>query len=155
MHDGISMSNKFTSLLGFQKNYHDLAHDGQLGEGIMNYGKWDRYLAGHLHYFIERLASIKEGNGTLLDNTCILYGSSNSRTHMNTDYPLILAGGKNMGYKHGQYLRYEGAGAIALVDGRKQKVTDAPLANLFVTIQKRMGVKADSFADSTGELTDI
>ena len=74
---------------------------------------------------------------------------------MNSNYPLILAGGKNIGYKHGQYLRYEGEGSIALVDGGKRKVTDAPLANLFVTIQKRMGVKADRFADSTGELTEV
>ena len=42
-----------------------------------------------------------------------------------------------MGYKHGQYLTFD---------------RDVPLANLFVTIQKRMGVKADSFADSTGAL---
>jgi hypothetical protein len=48
-----------------------------------------------------------------------------------------MAGGKNMGYQHGQYLRFG---------------NDVPLANLFVTIQKRMGVKSDSFADSTGNL---
>ena len=146
MHDGISMSNKFTSLLGFKKNYHDLAHGGQEGDGIMNYGKWDRYLAGHLNYFIERLASIREGHGTLLDNTCILYGSSHSRTHLNSNYPLILAGGKKMGYQHGQYLRF---------DSGTRKMDDAPLANLFVTIQKRMGVKSDRFADSTGEIKEI
>jgi hypothetical protein len=75
-----------------------------------------------------------------LDNTCIFYGSSNSKTHNNNNYPLILAGGKNMGYKHGQYLTF----------GR-----DVPLANLFVTMQKRMGVKADSFADSTGSLDEL
>jgi hypothetical protein len=53
---------------------------------------------------------------------------------------LILAGGKNMGYKHGQYLRFG---------------NDVPLANLFVTIQRRMGVKADSFADNTGDLDEF
>ena len=80
---------------------------------------------------------MEEGDGSVLDNTCIFYGSSNSTTHNNNNYPLILAGGKNMGYKHGQYLTFD---------------KDVPLANLFVTMQKRMGVKADSFADSTGGL---
>ena len=80
---------------------------------------------------------MKEGNGSVLDNTCILYGSSNSKTHNNTNYPLIMAGGKNMGYQHGQYLRFG---------------NDVPLANLFVTIQKSVGVKSESFADSTGNL---
>jgi len=83
---------------------------------------------------------MQEGEGTVLDNTCIFYGSSNSKTHNNNNYPLILAGGKNMGYQHGQYLRFD---------------KDVPLSNLFVTIQKQMGVKADSFADSTGSLNGV
>ncbi|MFP6905885.1 MAG: hypothetical protein VCG02_11750, partial [Verrucomicrobiota bacterium] len=74
------------------------------------------------------------------DNTCILYGSSNSKTHNNNNYPLILAGGKNVGYRHGQYLTFD---------------KDVPLANLFVTMQKQMGVQADAFADSTGELPEV
>lgn len=80
---------------------------------------------------------MEEGKGTVLDNTCIFYGSSNSKTHSNTNYPLILAGGKEMGYKHGKYQVFD---------------KDVPLANLFVTMQKRMGVEADSFADSSGDL---
>ena len=58
----------------------------------------------------------------------------------NTNYPLVLAGGRDMGYRHGQYLKFE---------------NDVPLSNLFVTIQKRMGTKADSFADSTGEMKEV
>lgn len=140
MHGAISIANKFPSLLGFDKDAHGLAHGMRKQNGAESQGKWDRYLAGHLHYFITRLASIEEGPGSLLDNTCILYGSSNSTTHSNTNYPLILAGGKAMGYQHGQYLRYE---------------NDVPLANLFVTIQQRLGVKSDAFADSTGKIADV
>ena len=80
---------------------------------------------------------MKEGDGSVLDSTCLLYGSSNSKTHNNTNYPLVLAGGRNMGYQHGQYLKFE---------------NDTPLSNLFVTIQNRMGATADTFADSTGSL---
>ena len=53
---------------------------------------------------------------------------------------MILAGGKNLGYQHGQYLRFD---------------NDMPLANLFVTMQKSLGAKADSFADSTGEIGEV
>jgi hypothetical protein len=89
---------------------------------------------------MKRLSEMKEGDGSVLDNTCIFYGSSNSKTHNNNNYPLILAGGKNLGYKHGQYLKFG---------------SEVPLANLFVTMQKSLGAKADSFADSTGELKEV
>ena len=137
MHGAISIANKFPTLLGFNKDAHGLAHGAGKGKGAENRGKWDRYQAECLAYLLKRLSEMKEGSGSVLDNTCILYGSSNSKTHNNTNYPLILAGGKNIGYHHGQYLRFG---------------NDVPLANLFVTIQKSVGVKSESFADSTGNL---
>jgi hypothetical protein len=140
MHGAISIANKFPSLLGFNKDAHGLAHGAGKGAGAENKGKWDRYQASCLGYLIKRLSEMEEGNGSVLDNTCIFYGSSNSKTHNNTNYPLILAGGKSMGYKHGQYLTF----------GK-----DVPLANLFVTVQKQMGVKADSFADSSGVMSEV
>jgi hypothetical protein len=140
MHGAISIANKFPSLLGFAKDAHGLAHGGRKAGGAENQGQWDRYLATHMHRFLDRMAAIPEGDGSLLDNTCVFYGSSNSSTHNNTNYPLLLAGGKNMGFTHGQFLQY----------GR-----NTPLANLFVTIQKRMGAQADRFADSDGELSEV
>ena len=140
MHGAISIANKFPTLLGFNKDAHGLAHGAGKGAGAENKGKWDRYQASCLAYLMKRLSEMEEGNGSVLDNTCLFYGSSNSKTHNNTNYPLILAGGKKMGYKHGQYLKFN---------------NDVPLANLFVTMQKRMGVKADSFADSTGEIREV
>jgi len=140
MHGAISIANKFPTLLGFKKDAHGLAHGAGKGAGAENRGKWDRYQAECLAYLMKRLSEFEEGDGSVLDNTCIFYGSSNSKTHNNTNYPLILAGGKNMGYQHGQYLRFD---------------NDVPLSNLFVTIQQQMGVKAESFADSTGQLDDL
>ncbi len=137
MHGAISIANKFPTLLGFNKDAHGLAHGAGKGKGAENRGKWDRYQTECLTYLLKRLSEMKEVNGSVLDNTCILFGSSNSKTHNNTNYPLILAGGKNIGYQHGQYLRFG---------------NDVPLANLFVTIQKSVGVKSESFADSTGNL---
>jgi hypothetical protein len=140
MHGAISIANKFPPLLGFAKEAHGLAHGAGKGTGAENKGKWDRYQTECLAYLMKRLNEMKEGDGTVLDNTCILYGSSNSKTHNNNNYPLVLAGGRNMGYQHGQYLKFD---------------QDVPLANLFVTIQKSLGAKADSFADSTGEMREV
>ena len=52
-------------------------------------------------------------------------------------------------------MRFQGDGSTAVVDGGKRNVKDATLANFFVTIQKRMGVKSDRFADSTGEIREV
>jgi hypothetical protein len=137
MHGAISIANKFPSLLGFPKDAHGLAHGAGKGAGAENKGKWDLYQTQCFAYLLNRLSEMKEGDGSVLDSTCLLYGSSNSKTHNNTNYPLVLAGGRNMGYQHGQYLKFE---------------NEIPLSNLFVTIQKRMGATADTFADSTGTL---
>jgi hypothetical protein len=137
MHGAISIANKFPSLLGFPKDAHGLAHGAGKGAGAENKGKWDLYQTQCFAYLLNRLSEMKEGDGSVLDSTCLLYGSSNSKTHNNTNYPLVLAGGRNMGYQHGQYLKFE---------------NETPLSNLFVTIQKRMGATADTFADSTGSL---
>ncbi len=98
MHGAISIANKFPTLLGFTNNAHGLAHGAGKGKkGAENKGKWDRYQAECLGFLIKRLSQMEEGNGSVLDNTCIFYGSSNSKTHNNNNYPLILAGGKNHG----------------------------------------------------------
>jgi len=91
-----------------------------------------------------------------------LFGSASSAFHLSRNYPLILAGGKNMGFKHGQYLNYgpkEPAGG-PWTGGREpwQKEInheDVPLSNLFVTMLQRLGVETDSFADSTGTVADV
>jgi hypothetical protein len=54
--------------------------------------------------FITKLATTPEGEGTILDNTIVLYGSSNSQTHVNTNYPMMLVGGEKLGLKQGVQL---------------------------------------------------
>ena len=140
MADASSLSGKFPQLEGFKKNLHGLAHGWNKPEGAEELGKWDRFMATQLGYFLGRLASVEEENGTLLDNTIVLYGSSNSQTHNNNNYPLVLAGGGKLGLQHGQFHKF---GA------------DVPLSNLFVTMLNSLGVPAESFQDSTGEMTEL
>ena len=97
-------------------------------------------MAEQLGYFLSRLDGTAEGNGTLLDSSIVLYGSSNSETHNNRNYPLVLAGGSQLGFQHGAYRRF---------------AEDVPLTNLFVSILNRVGVESERFADSTGPLSKI
>ncbi len=135
-----TIANAFPASIGLAGNWHGLAHGAGKKGGREKLGRFDQFLAEQLAYFLKRLAETDEADGTLLDRTMVLYGSSNSRTHQNTNYPLILAGGRKLGIKHGQYLRF-GAGT--------------PLANLYVSMLDRLGVPVESFADSRGEMSEI
>ena len=140
--NGASLGYNFPLLIGLTKNWHALNHRMQKHDGAaIEQGKWDQYLAKHLYYFLDKMSNISEANGSLLDNTCVLYGSSVNTSHdVSSTYPIMLAGGKNMGYKHGQFLTYD---------------KNTPLSNLFVTIAKRMGTKINRFSDSTGEINEV
>ena len=117
-----------------------MAHGAGKAGGAERLGKFDQFLAEQFGYFLQRLHETSEGDGTLLDHTLVLYGSSNSRTHQNRNYPLVLAGGTGLGLKHGHYRRYG---------------NDVPLSNLFVTMLDRIGVPVKGFADSTAEMSDL
>lgn len=134
-------ANHFPKCIGLPGNWHGMAHAWNKPGGSQNLGKFLQFIAQIHAGFLHKLAKEKEGSGSLLDRTIVLYGSSNSSTHNNQNYPLLLAGGRNLGLKHGQYLRYN--------DSRM------PMSNLFLTILHRLGIPAENFADSTGECSDI
>lgn len=136
----VSIANSFPSCIGLPGNHHQLAHGaGKLG-GRERLGRWDQFQAQQLSRFLGRLKDTPEGDGNMLDHTLVLYGSSNSQTHVNTDYPLLLAGGSRIGIRQGQYLHYS---------------EDTPMSNLFVTMLNILDVPLRSFADSTGRLREL
>lgn len=135
-----TVANSFPACLGLSGNWHGLAHGAGKKNGYESLGKFDQFLAEQLSYFLKRLKDTPEGSGNLLDRTIVLYGSSNSKTHNNNNYPLVLAGGGGLGIKHGRYLRY---GA------------DVPFANVFTTVLHKLGAPGESFADSTGDMSDL
>ena len=135
-----TIANAFPASIGLKGNWHGLAHGAGKKGGAENLGRFDRFLTQQFAYFLNRLHTTPEADGTLLDRTLVLYGSSNSRTHVNRNYPLILAGGNKLGLRHGQYRRYD---------------EKTPLANLFVTLLDRLGAPVNRFADSTAELSDL
>ena len=92
--------------------------------------------------FLDELAGIPEGDGTLLDHTTLLYGSgmSNSQLHLPLSLPTLIVGGKTAGITAGRHVRYpEGT----------------PFANLHLGLLHRLGAKADSIGDSTGPLSGL
>ncbi|MEO8269709.1 MAG: DUF1552 domain-containing protein [Aureliella sp.] len=162
--NGVGRSDHLSRAVGFNLA-HQLSHETKNPDGWKNFGIYCRFLNEEYGRLISKLKATPEpaGSGSMLDNTLLLFGSASSAFHLSRNYPLILAGGKHMGYKHGQYLNYAGDGAYrggwAPGDSEpwqmKAKGEDLPLSNLFVTMLQTLGVETDTFADSTGIVENI
>lgn len=133
--DGVGICDRFPTILGIGNGHHGLSHGKPL-----EWAKYDRYLAEQFSYFLTRLASIREGESRLLDNTLTLYGSGTSTTHNARNYPLILAGGRNLGLHHGRFLK---------------QPAERPLGDLYLTMLHRLDIPVRSFADNAGEFSEL
>jgi hypothetical protein len=123
--------------IGLPHDLHKLSHNSNKGEnGYKDWGMWDQFLMKQMAYLVKRLESTQEGDGTLLDRTLILQGAATGKLHKNYDYPLILAGGKKIGHKGGQFVEF---------DEDKNA-----LADLFLRMGQSMGANMETFGDSTG-----
>lgn len=140
MNGATSIAGKFPQLLEIGGNMHSVAHGAGKPGGFKRQGEWDQFLVSQMAYFMERLASTPEGEGNLLDRTVLFFGSSNSRTHNNTNYPLILAGGRGLGFNGGALHKFD---------------SKTPLSNLFVSVLNKFDVERESFVDSSGEMTEV
>ena len=161
--NGVGRSDHLARAVGFNLS-HQLSHETKNPDGWKNFGIYCQFLNEEYGRFITKLKQTPEpaGVGNMLDNTLLLFGSASSAFHLSRNYPLILAGGKHMGFKHGRYLNKAGANPQGgpWDGGREpwqQKATneDIPLSNLYVTMLRRLGVATDSFADSTGAFLDV
>ena len=137
---GPSRARKFPGVLGLKADWHGLAHGANKKGGAESLGRFDQFLAENLARFLTRLKETPEGDGNLLDRTLVLYGSSNSRTHQNRNYPLLLAGGGKLGLKHNQFLKF---------------TEKTPMSNVFLSMLHALGVEAEQFVDSTGTLDGL
>jgi len=142
---------------------HGLTHAVKKPKGWENLGTYNRYQAEEFGRFAQKLKDTREptGEGNMLDNTFAMHGSASSSFHLSRNYPIISAGGKNLGFENGRYLKFgkgnednqAGAGIVSDAGWRgKIEAEELPLAQLFVTILQRLGVETDSFAGYTGTL---
>ena len=123
--------------VGVPDPHHPLTHHRGHPDFIEKVTRINCYHVELFAYFLERLRSTRDGDGTLLDHSTILYGGalSDGNSHSRVNLPLLVAGG--CGSWRG---------------GRHVAAQPQPVANLFVEMMNSVGVEAPSFADSTGRL---
>ena len=125
--------------IGVPEAHHPLSHHNDDPTLVAHMSKINAYHTSLFSRYLEKLRTTPDGDGNLLDNITILYGSglSNSTRHSGIDLPLMLAGG----------------GAGRLPGGRHIRYTDEPsMANLLVTLMDKMGVPVERIGGSTGAL---
>ena len=138
-HDG---SNRQYPFIGVRDGHHDLSHHQGDEEKKGKIAKINRFHMTQFAYFLERLKSIREGEGTLLDNSMIVYGSGlgDGNRHNHNDLPVLLAGRGGGTINSGRHIRYD---------------KGTPMNNLFLSMMDRLGAKADQLGDSTGLLANL
>jgi hypothetical protein len=135
-------SNKSYPELGVNEGHHELSHHGHDPEKIRKVRTINVFHVTQLAYLLKRLKSIREGEGTLLDHSMIVYGCGNSDgdRHNHDDLPILLAGRGGGTISTGRHLRFK---------------DETPVTNLWKSLLERMDVRAPFIGDSTGALAGL
>jgi hypothetical protein len=132
---------------GGGENHHELSHHNGDPGNLAKLAAIDRFHLSRLARFMTLLKSTEEADAKMLDSTMILFGSgmnsgSNTGDHSPKNLPLLIAGGKKLGLKHGQHLAHN-------------PDKHPPLSNVLLTMIQKMGVEEAKFSDATGTLTGL
>ena len=124
---------------GIRDPFHNLSHHSGVQANKDKFAVLNRYHVSMLAYLLERLKKTPDGEGTLLDNSLVLYGSgiSDGNEHNHDPLPVVLAGGAGGALKGNRHLSFE------------RKTT---MANLHVAMLNKLGIETARFGDSTGTL---
>jgi hypothetical protein len=135
-------SNRSYRSIGVSDGHHSVTHHQNDPEKIAKTMKIDELHVRSFAYLLNKMNSTPDGDGTLLDHSVILYGSSISdgNVHTHHDLPLVLAGGASVRIKSGRHIRY---------------APETPMNNLLLTMLDRSGVPAETLGDSTGKLDQL
>ena len=136
------LSALYYPFLEVREGHHAASHNNT-SDG---YERIARFHLSQLAYLATKLDAMPEGNGTVLDNSCLMFLSNMwiGRKHDNTRLPLVLAGGLGGTLRTGRTLDY--------VDDDDD---DRKLCSLYLSIMDRMGVQMDRFGDSDKRLNDL
>lgn len=128
--------------VGVNEAFHPLSHHGNDPAKMARLARVQAFHTEMFSYFLQRLDAMPEGNGSVLDNSIILFGSnmSNSNSHNQDPLPNAVFGHGAGTIKGGQHLLYP---------------PSTPHANLLLTLLNRAGIEEQSFGDSTGVLAEI
>ncbi len=132
-------SNKAYPFIGVKDGHHTLSHHENDPEKQARISLINQFHTRQLAYLLQRLKSVPEGEGSLLDNSLILYGSSISdgNRHNHDDLPVVMFGRGGGSVQTGRHIRYP---------------LETPMCNLFVSLLERVGAPGSQFGDSTGTL---
>ncbi|MEO1529367.1 MAG: DUF1552 domain-containing protein [Planctomycetota bacterium] len=128
--------------IGVPEPHHPTTHHGGNAEKLKKVAKINQFHVSLFAEFLESLAAIPEGDGTMLDHSLFLYGSGmgDPDAHDHTNLPILVAGGAAGNLRGGRHIRYR---------------DPEPLSNLHLTLLNRVGVPLESFADSTGRIEKL
>ncbi len=135
-------SNRTYPEIGVPDPHHPLTHHGNDPEKIAKMAKINAFHVSLFAYFLQKLKSTPDGDGSLLDHSLYLYGSGmgNPNVHDHVNLPVLVAGGGATGMKGARHIKY---------------ADPTPLANLHLTLLERAGVRMEAFADSKGKVDEL
>jgi hypothetical protein len=130
--------------IGVPEGHHDLSHHQRDPKKLEKIRQINRFHMNAFAEMLKKMKSIKEGEGTLLDRSLVIYGSGNSdgNKHNHDDLPILLAGSGGGTVQGGRHIVYP-------------RDRDTPLCNLYLALAQRFGIEARRFGDSTGKLTGL
>jgi hypothetical protein len=135
-------SNRSFRTLGISDGHHDVSHHGRDPVKLEKKQKIDQFHIEQLAYILNKMKSIEEPGGTLLENSMVLFGAgiSDGDRHNHDDLPILLAGGGAGTLKPGRHMVFE---------------KNTPMNNLFLSLLERMNVPVEKLGDSTGKLQTL
>lgn len=125
--------------IGIPEVHHSLSHHQGNPDKQAKVAKIDRYHTELMTYYLDKLRTTEDVNGSLLDNMIIMYGSglSDGNDHLLQNLPIVLLGGGSGRLKGGRHLMYP---------------KGTPIANLYLTLLDNYDISLENFGDSTGRL---
>jgi hypothetical protein len=133
------VSNRTYTQVGVTEGHHAVSHHQNRADKLEWLAKIQTYHIGLFADFLHKLDSYKDGDGSLLDHTILLYGSnmSNSNAHNHFPLPNLVVGGATGRHQGGRHLKYP---------------DHTPMTNLILSVLDKVGVPIDTLGDSTGAL---
>lgn len=128
--------------IGITDGHHDISHHANEAAKLEKKRQIDRWQVEQVAYVLERMQSVKELDGTLLDNSMVVFGAgiSDGNRHNHDDLPILMAGKGGGSIKAGRHVRFP---------------KDTPMTNLFITMLDKVGVDVEKLGDSTGKLQGL
>jgi hypothetical protein len=139
---GNAGSNRSYRFLGVPEGHHRLSHHGRSAEKQAKIATINRFHVEQFSYLLDELDKVREGDGSLLDNTLVVFGSAigDGNRHNHDQLPILLAGGGRGRVKGGRHLRFE---------------PGTPLCSLYLRLLRFAGSRARSFGDATAPLARL